>query len=92
MRSARDDEPILGSAVAWEAAATVHNAAARLGVAVKLRRASADDTVHGDNDKWLGVPSHLLARLRGSSSTAKWRRRREATAAEALGFRWSATV
>jgi hypothetical protein len=61
--------------------------AVRCGAAAKLRRASTDGTARGDNNKWLGWPPHLLARLRGSSSMAKRQRRQEATAVLGLGFR-----
>jgi hypothetical protein len=48
---------------------------------------AADDTARGDINKWHGWPPHLLARIRGSSSTAERRQRRRTATAAALGFR-----
>jgi hypothetical protein len=57
------------------------------GAAALLRRATHDDSGHGDVNKWHGWPPHLLARLRGSSSTVERRRQRRTATAMALGFR-----
>jgi hypothetical protein len=69
-----------------DATVTAHGAVRRSGAAAKLRRAIHDDSRHGDVNKQHRWPPHLLARLRGSSSTAERRRQQWTATAAALGF------